>query len=567
MGTVGSCQGVVGSSRVPGGIKLPRPRLRVLPVDKAGSQRMLVYYRYISWFLTSLFYLVGPSDSVLVFKLGVVFALLVAGRAAVRLYEYGRGSTLQVLALVTAETVGIALLLIPTGGVDSPFIWYALNPIFVAAALLPSLCCWGVLGVFLAAASAGSAYFNGGIIQLWWEHSWLLLVLLLLTSAAQLFYHLINRLTKACDELAAAHQRAERSLAHTTALYQALETFASGEDPQRLAALLADYARKLTGFPAAVCCLVQEDDRAPVWGASDPEGLLETERPELRPDSRAESLELANGRLIRAPVCSHSRYFGYIGCLVPPGGQAGFEENQTLDFLAGLGAIVLERCKAEELSVRLRVAEEQNRIANEIHDGVSQHLFSIVFALHALAQKDAGLQEKEVQQQLSLIQNTANQAARELRASIYRISPRKRGEAVFVAGLASYLDGLRELNGIKVNLQAEGSEDALSPALRTAFYRIIREAAGNAVRHGRCGFLEVRLRMSPAGARLEVRDDGCGFLVEEVEQRENRGLGLINMRQLAARFNGELEIESAPGRGTVVRCIVPRRNREEAVEW
>lgn len=569
MSAAGGCQGAVGSSRVTGGISLPRPCLRVLPVDRAGSRRMLVYYRYISWFLTSLFYLVGPPDSGLIFKLGVILALLVAGRVAVQLYEYSRGSMVNVLALITAETLGIALLLIPTGGFDSPFIWYALNPIFVAAGLLPGLYCWAVLGTFLLAAPAGSAYFSGGIIQipaLWQEHSWLLLVLLLLTSAAQLFYHLINRLTRTCGELAAAHQRAERALAHTTALYQALEMFTSGEDPQHLAALLANYARKLTGFPAAVCCLTQMDDQRPVWGISDPEGLLETVRPALRADSCSESVESANGRLIRVAVRSHSRYFGYIGCLVPPGAQAGMEENQALDFLAGLGAIVLERCAADELSVRLRVAEEQNRIANEIHDGVSQHLFSIVFALHALSRKDAGLQEQEVQQQLSLVQKTANQAARELRASIYRISPRKRGEGVFVAGLASYLDGLGELNGIKVNLQAEGSEDALSPALRKAFYRIVREAAGNAVRHGKCGSLKVRLRMSPAGARLEVRDDGRGFSLKEAEQRENRGLGLANMRQLAASFHGELEIGSVPGRGTVVRCIVPRRNREEAVD-
>ncbi len=551
----------------------------VMPRNPAFEYKALVFYRYISWFLTSAFYMAGPPPATPVFKLGVVLTLLVAGRIAVHLYEQSRQSPGNTLLLVTIETLGIALLLVPTGGLTSPFMWYTLNPIFMATVLPNSLYCWGVLVVFLTAATAGSALYQFQALQvlvLWQEHSWLLLVFLLLTAAAQIFARLIKRLKNAYLKLNRAHQATEHSLRHIANLYQALETFSGGEDPARLAGLLAGYARKLTGSRAGFCFL---DNRQGHFQCeiSDPDGLL----------SRATWLEKAdmlwrrnqsgktgmqhlaieqqgiNSQLICAPVQSPSACYGLLGYLAPSDHQAGENGERALTFLAELGAIVLERCQAEELAAKLMVVEEQNRIANEIHDGVSQHLFSIVYALHALGRKQAHLQDSEVQRQIQLIKKTANQAARELRASIYRISPQKRGEQVFVAGISSYLDCLAQLNGIKVSLEAEGSEEALSPALRKALYRIIREATSNSVRHGKCSSIKVILHMAPGKVFLQVTDDGRGFNVNDEIQN---GLGLTNMQNLMTSFKGRFTIQSQPGKGTSVTCTVPGEEHEVMAE-
>jgi signal transduction histidine kinase len=120
--------------------------------------------------------------------------------------------------------------------------------------------------------------------------------------------------------------------------------------------------------------------------------------------------------LVYIAIQSERKRYGLIGFLTSTADQVSDGQQRSLRFLAELGAITMERREAEDLAARLKVAEEQNRIANEIHDGVSQNLFNIVYALHALGKKNADLQEEEVQQQLGLIKKTANDTARELRA-------------------------------------------------------------------------------------------------------------------------------------------------------
>jgi len=534
------------------------------------GRQALVFYRYLSLALTSAFYLAGPPASPLIVKLGVVLALLLAARLAVHLYfgmGMSRGGT---LCLTAAETAGIAALLWPTGGLDSPFVWYALNPIFMAASNLPAVYPWATLGFFLATGAGATTFFTGslasmpGVVA---EKTCLLLVFLLLTSAAQVFARLVRKLQDAYARLAEAHAATERSLQHISSLYQALEAFSVQEDKAHLAHLLAAYAQKLCNCPAA-CLLLRPEagsQREPVLAVCAPDGpsprvnwagVMQRIWAHVEPGVfTATTLPAGeSGRLLAVPVRSTGECFGLLGCLVLPDDETGPQREKALGFLANLGGIALERRKTEQLWGRLLVSEEQNRIANEIHDGVMQHLFSIAFAAHALSEKHAHLQDGDVQQKLALVKNAANQAARELRASIYRLSPCRRGEQVFVAGLASYLESMAELNGIEVDFRPEGSEEAVSPALRKALYRIVREATANAVRHGKCTRIQVMLKMAPGKVVLQVKDDGQGFAVG---REAPGGLGLTNMRNLMASFGGGFSVDSAPGRGTRVTCVVP----------
>ena len=195
----------------------------------------------------------------------------------------------------------------------------------------------------------------------------------------------------------------------------------------------------------------------------------------------------------------------------PQGSNSNESSLQSLQFLAELGTIVIERRQLEDLSSRLKVAEEQNRIANEIHDGVCQYLFGLSCGLHSLSTRNSYLQEKRVQQEFDLLKRTANQASRELRDSIYRISPAKRGEQFFISGVDSFLNDQAALNEIRITFTPVGSEDAVSPALRKALYRIIREATSNAIRHGKADDIGISLEMAPHKVTLDIWDNGQGF--------------------------------------------------------
>lgn len=553
------------------------------------ERKAIRWVRVILLVFTSVFYLVGPPENSFYIKLGVVLALAVASVLAHNLYETWHvkyrptQNTLQtdeeqetarnyLLKIVFTEILGISLLIIPTGGLDSPFAWYALNPIIMAAYFAPGFFSWVALGVFLSLACGVSRMYPGigSYFPFIVEHLSQLLVFFLTTGIVQVAAALHKMLVHAYDRAEAAHQSSERALRHISSLYHALEAFNSREDQQQLAEVLAEFTARLASEPAA--CLLQKSSSDRL----SPENMVLCSTPAspgVEIDWQAIMQQLwarvnhgneflvhvlgANSRITARTIVSQGQCFGLLAFwdnnLV---NQEYKDRKKTLQFLADLGGITLERFHSDQLWGRLLVSEEQNRISNELHDTIAQYLFSINCALHALSCEDAGLQDERIQEQLKLVRSTAQRAATELRSSIYKLNPTQRGESIFIDTLASYLDDLGRLNSVKVDLQAEGNEEILSPDLRKGLYRIVREACSNAVRHGKCTSLEVSLSISPKKTVLSIVDDGCSFNINSAKWKP--GLGIKNMKQIAAGFDGEVEILHNPNGGTVVLCTIPK---------
>jgi signal transduction histidine kinase len=94
--------------------------------------------------------------------------------------------------------------------------------------------------------------------------------------------------------------------------------------------------------------------------------------------------------------------------------------------------------------------------------------------------------------------------------------------------------------------------------MKQAMSRIIREGCGNAVFHGRCSELELRIIVDPEFCELTIQDNGKGFDTEAVlREGENKGLGLHNMQMLAQSFNGAFCLRSEPGKGTTIQIKFP----------
>lgn len=561
--------------------------------------RALLISRSLVFVLTSAFYLACPPFSPVMIKIGVVIAVLVATVLAQNLFDswnivdlYYKTPTssdtesparfpknyVQVLRLIILEVAGAIMLIMPTGGLESPFVWYALNPIIIAAVFLPPSYCWSTLLIFLGTAIGISMEyfrFSNPLISFLYDHMSIVLVFFLATSLAQLAISLHRSLEKAYSELARAHTAMEKSLQHTASLYQALEAFSTREDRTQLVNVLAVYTNKLCEEPAA-CFLPASRDGQESSGAllcsADQNGCC-TEIDWGQEMSRlwnkmnpAEKViecpfESNSGHLTSSPIVHNGECFGLLAFWNSPGQKEPENKRLSLISLAGIAGIVLERLKSESLWERLLVSEEQNRIANEIHDGVTQYLFSMSCSLGSILQQHGNLQDENIQEQLQLLQETSRQASQELRASIHKLSPYKRGDNIFMDNLASYLNNLGRLNNIQIDLRIDGSEEILSSALRKGLYRIVREASYNAVRHGKCTRLNVYLSMFPQQTLLEISDNGCGS--ENLSKNPctgEIGMGKRNMYQLTACFGGDLEIRSEPGKGTVVRCIVPQKN-------
>jgi len=209
--------------------------------------------------------------------------------------------------------------------------------------------------------------------------------------------------------------------------------------------------------------------------------------------------------------------------------------------------------------------EERNRISAELHDRVSQHLYGVVYAIHALRSEWNRMGEDEKLQRLLEIQEAAATASRELRAAVFRLSSHPKGTTSWIESVKSFLDSQAKLYGVRIRFRAPLADCPLSARHQDALYRIIAEGVGNATRHGSCSVVNVRLTLEPGKVKLSIADDGIGFDIRKARaDGADAGFGIRNMRALAASMGGEFEILSKKGSGTRLRVWLPLTGEYEA---
>ncbi|WP_028803276.1 GAF domain-containing sensor histidine kinase [Streptomyces sp. 142MFCol3.1] len=238
------------------------------------------------------------------------------------------------------------------------------------------------------------------------------------------------------------------------------------------------------------------------------------------------------------------------------GGGCGFTENdeELLTILAQHAAIALTNARLYERSRELTIAEERSRLAHELHDAVSQKLFSLRLtaqAAAALVDRDPSRAKGELQQVAAL----AAEAADELRAAVVELRPTALDEDGLVATLRNQIQVLDRAHSARVGFSSRGVR-ALPAAQEEALLRVAQEALHNALRHSGAARVDVTLEKHGPGAVLRVTDDGSGF--EPAATRSaGRHLGLVSMRDRASGVGGNLTVESAPGKGTTIEMEVP----------
>ncbi|MFJ9614472.1 GAF domain-containing sensor histidine kinase [Streptomyces noursei] len=283
---------------------------------------------------------------------------------------------------------------------------------------------------------------------------------------------------------------------------------------------------------------VREDPRFGGWPAAHPDMSDFLGLPVADGDEILGALFLANKR-----------------CPKPTGG-CGFteEDERLLGILAQHAAIALTNARLYERSRELTIAGERARLAHELHDAVSQKLFSLRLtaqAATALVDRDPARAKDELHQVAAL----AAEAADELRAAVVELRPAALDEDGLVATLRSQIQVLDRAHSARVTFTAQGVR-ALPSAQEEAMLRVAQEALHNALRHSGAERVEVSLGRAGQGALLKIADNGRGFDTRVV-RRAGRHLGLVSMRDRAGGVGGKLTVESEPGRGTTVEMEVP----------
>jgi signal transduction histidine kinase len=230
------------------------------------------------------------------------------------------------------------------------------------------------------------------------------------------------------------------------------------------------------------------------------------------------------------------------------------EDQELIETLAAHAAIAIENARLLERSRELSIVEERNRLARELHDSVTQTLFSLSLTAES-AVTLAESQPEQARAQLLTVRELATDALREMRSLIFELRPAELEADGLVPTLQKRVDVLRRVYHKDIDLRVRG-ERRLVPTAEKHVFRIVQEALQNALKHSRAARLDVELAMPNGRIVATVRDDGIGFDPEAARRRSGR-LGLTSMQERARELGGTLEIESRPGDGTVVRLEAP----------
>ena len=212
--------------------------------------------------------------------------------------------------------------------------------------------------------------------------------------------------------------------------------------------------------------------------------------------------------------------------------------------------------------------EERTRIARELHDSISQELFSLSVLAGGLRRAlPAG---SAVLPQVEMMERTAGDTMREMRSLLLALRPVALAEDDLPGALAGVCRSYEERLGIPVAAELDLSglgPDGLPPAVEHAILRVTQEAVGNASRHADPARITVRLEADGGRAVLEIADDGRGFdVTAPPRDGDGLGLGLHTMRDRVTELGGLLTIGSEPGQGTRVRASFPLRRASRTGE-
>jgi signal transduction histidine kinase len=250
---------------------------------------------------------------------------------------------------------------------------------------------------------------------------------------------------------------------------------------------------------------------------------------------------------------------GVIGAfyLTEKQGAPVFDEadEELIELLAAHAAIAITNARLYERGRELSVLEERNRLALELHDVVSQKLFSLILTVEA-AQTVLERDPEKAGVQLARVKELAREALDELRSLILGLRPPELERDGLAGALRKEIAMLERVHGVPIELEVAGELDGALER-RELVMRITHEALYNALRHASPSRVTVSLADDGAGAMtVSVTDDGTGFEPERPELRA-RHLGLTSMEERARELGGELSIRSRPGAGTTVRLRVP----------
>ena len=254
--------------------------------------------------------------------------------------------------------------------------------------------------------------------------------------------------------------------------------------------------------------------------------------------------------VISIPLIAKGDVLGVINLVTPTARTLTPEEQSMLAAIGRQTGLAVENANLYEQAEEAAATAERNRLARELHDAVSQTLFTASLIADVLPKLWARNPD-EARRQLVTLRRLTRGAQAEMRTLLMELRP----TALLQADLETLLGHLTQAVAARADMEVDLALEEIPPVppdVKVALYRIAQEAVNNVAKHARADRISVRLHAPdepPGAVCVRVRDDGQGFRVREVSGDH---FGLQTMRERAEAIGATITIDSEPGEGTTL---------------
>ena len=255
----------------------------------------------------------------------------------------------------------------------------------------------------------------------------------------------------------------------------------------------------------------------------------------------------AGTSLIGLPLFAKDQVIGIIVLSYNEPGYYSHERTDLLQAFANQAAIAIENTLLHQRVQQEAILEERNRLAGELHDAVTQTLFTASVIAESLPQiwdEDEATGREYLEQLPQMLRG----ALAEMRTLLLELRPSDLREQTLGQLVNALIESTRTYTRAKVTLKVE-SDDKLPEEVTLSIYRIVQECMNNIVKHANASQISIRLCTDREGAEILISDDGRGFNPESIPPG-HMGIGI--MRDRAQQIGATLNIDTEPGSGTLV---------------
>jgi PAS domain S-box-containing protein len=245
-----------------------------------------------------------------------------------------------------------------------------------------------------------------------------------------------------------------------------------------------------------------------------------------------------------------------IGVLTAHAAQVNFFKPEMIELMQAFAnqiAIAFENNRLYKQARTLAAADERNRLARELHDSVTQSLYSVRLYAEAVRSALAAGKMPAADKNLDQLISIARDGMSDLRLLIFELKPPVLEELGLLGAIEKRLEMVETRAGIQTEVKVEG-EPEFREDIEIQLYWVIYEALSNVLKHAKAQHVSLKLNFSKKRTTVVLKDDGIGFDLEKINL--NKSSGLKNIIDRIEGLGGHIEIVSKPGGGTSIRIVI-----------